>query len=107
MVHQEIMSRLNSGNACGQFKPLSSLFVCKKYVEIKVYKICILLVLYVGATLDLLIVIEVDRTGTGRKKERVTGGRRRFHDEHRNLYLSPDVTTVMEGACNTHARHEK
>jgi hypothetical protein len=86
---------------------LSSRLVCKKYVKVKVYKICILSVLCVDATLDVLSIREVDRTGTGRKKERVRGGRRRFHDELRNLYLSPGDITVMEGAYNTHGRHEK
>jgi hypothetical protein len=76
---------------------LSSLFACKEAVKIKIYKICISLVLCMGATLDLLVVREGDRIGAGRKKERVTGGRRRFYDLLRNLYFSSDIIRVMEG----------
>jgi hypothetical protein len=99
-IHKEINVRLYSGNTCYHaFQNLLSSHLLSKNVKIKIYKIIILpVVLYCCETSSLsrLRVFEnrVQRRIFEPKRDEVTGGWRKLHEELRNLYSSPDIRMI-------------
>jgi hypothetical protein len=102
-MHEEIKSRLNSGNACyHSVQSLLSSRLLSRNVKVKMYKTVILpVVLYECETWSLTLrevhrlrVFEnrVLRRIFGPKRDEVTGEWRKLHsgDLH-NLYSSPDI----------------
>jgi hypothetical protein len=125
-MHEEINSRLNSGNACyHSVQSLLSSRLLSRNLKVKIYKTIILpVVLYGCETWSLtrreehrLRVFEnrVLRRIFGRKWDEVTGEWRKLHNgELHNLYSSPDIIRQIKsrrmrvgGACGTHGRGEK
>jgi hypothetical protein len=102
-IHEEIKSRLNSGNACyHSVQSLLSFRLLSRNVKVKIYKTIILpVVLYECETWSLtlreehrLTVFEnrVLRRIFGPKRDEVTGELRKLHNEGlRNLHSSPDI----------------
>jgi hypothetical protein len=102
-MHQEIKSRLDSGNTCyHSVQGLLSYRLLYRKLKVKIYKTIILPVVLYGCetwppTLreeHRLRVFEnrVLRNIFGRKRDEVTGQRRKLHNgELHNLYSSPDI----------------
>jgi hypothetical protein len=102
-VHEEIKSRLNSGNACyHSVQSLLSSHLLSRNVKVKIYKTIFLpVVLYGCGTWSLIIreehrlrVLEnrVLRRIFEPKRDEVTGESRKLHIEVlHNLYSSPDI----------------
>jgi hypothetical protein len=102
-MHEEIKSRLNSGNACyHSVQSLLSSRLLSRNLKVKIHKTIILpVVLYGCGTWSLplreehrLRVFEnrVLRRIFGPKKDEMTGDWRRLHNgELHNLYSSPDI----------------
>jgi hypothetical protein len=105
-IHDEIKSRLNSGNACyySVQNLLSSRLIQKKKLKIKIYKTVILSVVLYGCETWSLTLREEQRLmvfenrvlrrifGPERKED---GSRRKLHsDELQNLYFSPNIIRV-------------
>jgi hypothetical protein len=102
-MHEEIKSRLNSGNAC--YHSVQSLLpsrLLSRNVKVKIYKTIILpFVLYGCETWSLTLREEqilrvfenrVLRRIFGPKRDDVTGDWRKLHSgELHNLYSSPDI----------------
>jgi hypothetical protein len=121
-IHEEIKSRLNSGNAC--YHSVQSLLSSRRltrYVKVKIYKtITLPVVLYGCGTWSLTLreehrlrVLEnrVLRRIFVPKRDEVTGEWRKLHTEElHNLYSSPDIIRQVKsanevgGACGTHGR---
>jgi sorting nexin-29 len=91
-IHKKIRSRLNSGNACNHaVQNLLSSCLLSRNVKIKIYKTIILpVVLYGSETWSLMLREEhtlrvfenrVLRRIFGPKRDEVTGGWRKLHDE--------------------------
>jgi hypothetical protein len=117
-MQEKIKRRLNSGNACyhSVLKLLSSRLLPKN-VKIRIYKTIILpVVLYGCETLSLILreqhslrVFEnrVQRRIFGPKRNEVTGGWRKLHnDEIHNLYSSRSVIRIINSRRMRWARHE-
>jgi hypothetical protein len=116
-IHEEIRSRLNSGNACYHaVQNLLSSHLLSRNVKIKIYKTIILpVVLYGCETFSLtlreehrLIVFEnrVLRRIFGPKRDEVTGGWRKLHnDELHDLYSSPSIIMVIKARRMRWAGH--
>jgi hypothetical protein len=103
-IHEEIRSRLNSGNACYHaVQNLLSSRLLSRNVKIKIYKTIILpVVLYGCETLSLTFREEhrfrvfenmVLRRIFGPKRDEVTGGWRKLHN---GLYSSPSIIRVIK-----------
>jgi hypothetical protein len=102
-MHEEIKSRLNSGNACyHSVQSLLSSRLLSRNVKVKIYKTIIQpVVLYGCETWSLTLREEhrlrvfenrVLRRLVGPKRFEVTGERRKLHNgEFYNLYSSPDI----------------
>jgi hypothetical protein len=102
-IHEEITSRLNSGNACyHSVQSLLSFRLLSRNVKVKTYKTIILpVVLYGCETWSLTLreghrlrvfEIRVLRRIFGPKRDEVTGELRKLHNEGlRNLYSSPVI----------------
>jgi hypothetical protein len=102
-MHEEINSRVNSGNACyHSVQSLLSSHLLSRNLKVKIYKTIILpVVLYGCETWSLklreehrLRVFEngVQRRIFGPKRDEVTGEWRKLHNgELHNLYSSPDI----------------
>jgi hypothetical protein len=102
-IHEEIKSRLNSGNACyHSVQSLLSFCLLSKNVKVKIYKIIILPVVLYGCETSSLMLREEHRLRVfenrvlkrifGPKRDEVTGEWRMLHSEElRNLYSSPDI----------------
>jgi hypothetical protein len=102
-MHEEIKSRLNSGNACYHWvQSLLSSRLLSRNLKVKVYKSIILpVVLYGCETWSLTLREEhrlrvfenrVQRRIFGSKRDEVTGDWRKLHNvELHNLYSSPDI----------------
>jgi hypothetical protein len=115
-IHDEIKSRLNSGNACYySFHNLLSSRLISKDLKIKVYITVILLVVLYGCetwSLNLgkkhrLRVFEnrVLRRISGSKREG-EGSRRKLHnDELHSLYSSPNIVRVIKSRRMRWAGH--
>ena len=107
-IHEEIKSRLNSGNACyhSVLNILSSTLVSKN-LKIKIHRTIILpVVLYGCETWSLTLGEErrlrrfensVLRRLFEPKRDEVTGERRKLHNEELNdLYLSPNIVRIIK-----------
>jgi hypothetical protein len=102
-IHEEIKSRLNSGNACyHSVHSLLSSRLLSRNVKVKIYKTIILpVVLYGCETWSLTlkkehrlraIEIRVIRRIFGPKRDEETGEWRKLHSEElHNLCSSPDI----------------
>jgi hypothetical protein len=98
---------MNSGNACYHSvqNPLSSRLLPKN-IEIRIYKTIILhVVLYGYETLSFTLREEhrlrvfenrVLRGIFGPKRDEVTGGWRKLHNELHNLYSSPNIIRMIK-----------
>jgi hypothetical protein len=107
-IHEEIKSRLNSGNACYRaVQNLLSSCLLSRNVKIKIYKTIILpVVLYGCETLSLTLREEhrlrvfenrVLRRIFGLKRDEVIGGWRKLHNEElHGLYSSPSIVRVTK-----------
>jgi hypothetical protein len=102
-IHEEIKSRLKSGNACyHSVQSLLSSRLLSRNVKVKIYKTIILpFVLHVCETWTLTLSEEhrlrvfenrVLRRIFGSKRDEVTGEWRKLHNEElHNLYSFPDI----------------
>jgi hypothetical protein len=101
-VHEEIKSRLNSGNAC--YHPVHSLLSSRplsRNLKVKIYKTIILPVVLYGCVSWSLTLREerrlrvfenrVLRRLLGPKRDEVTGEWRKLHNGELHLYSSPDI----------------
>jgi hypothetical protein len=116
-MHEEIKSKLNSGNACyHSVQSLLSSRLLSRNLKVKIYKIIILpVVLYGRETWSLtsseehgLRVFEnrVLRGIFGPKRDEVTGGWKKLHNgELYNLYSSPDIIRKMKSRRMRWAGH--
>jgi hypothetical protein len=116
-IHEEIRSRLNSGNACYlAVQNLLSSRLLSRNVKIKIYNTIILpVVLYGCETLFLMIREEhrlrvfenrVLRRIFGPKRDGVTGVWRKLHNEElHSLYSSPSIVRVMKSRRMRWAGH--
>jgi hypothetical protein len=116
-IHEEIKSRLNSGNAC--YHSVQSLFssrLLSRNVKVKIYKTIILpVVLYWCETWSLTLREEhrlrvfenrVLRRVFGPKRDEVTGEWRKLHNEElHNLYSSPDFIRQIKSRQMRWAGH--
>jgi hypothetical protein len=94
-MHEEIKSRLNSGNACYHLvQSLLSSRLLSRNLKVKIYKTIILPVILYGCETQIPRVFEnrVLRRTSGPKKDEVTGEWRKLHNkELHNLYSSPEI----------------
>jgi hypothetical protein len=116
-IHEEIRSRLNLGSACYHaVQNLLSSHLLSRNVKIKIYKTIILpVVLYGCETFSLtlreehrLIVFEnrVLRRIFGSKRDEVTGGWRKLHNEELLvLHSSPSIVRVIKARRMRWAGH--
>jgi hypothetical protein len=116
-IHEEIRSRLNSGNACYHaVQNLLSSHLLSRRVKIKICKTIILpLVLYGCETLSLTLREEhrlrvsenrVLRRIFGPTRDEVTGGSRKLHNEElHGLYSSPSIVRMIKARRMRWAGH--
>jgi hypothetical protein len=102
-IHEEIKSRLNSGNACyHSVQSLLSSRLLSRNIKIKIYKTIILPVVLYGCETWSLTLREDHRLRVfenrvlrrifGPKRDEVTGEWRKLRNEElHNLYSSPDI----------------
>jgi hypothetical protein len=103
-IHEEIKSRLNSGNACyHSVQSLLSSHLLSRNVNVKIYKTIILPVVVYGCGLYWSVTIREEhrlrvfenrilRRIFGAKRDEVTGEWRKLHNEElHNLYSTPDI----------------
>jgi hypothetical protein len=106
-IHDEIKSRLNSGNACYySVKNLLSSSLISRNLKIKIHKTVILpVVLYGWETWSLTLGEEhrlrvfenrVFRKIFGPKREEDESWRKLHNDELHNLYSSPNIVRVIK-----------
>jgi hypothetical protein len=102
-MHEEIKSRLNSGNAC--YRSVQSLLssrLLSRNLKVKIYKTIILPVVWYGCETWPLTLRQERRLRVfenrvlrgifGSKREEVTGGWRKLHSgELHSLYSTPDI----------------
>jgi hypothetical protein len=125
-IHEEIKSRLNSGNACyHSVQSLLSSRLLSRNVKVKIYNTIILPVLLYGCETWSLALREEHRLRVfenrvlrrifGPKVDEVTGKWRKLHNEElHNLHSSPDIIRLgkssqvkaneVGGACGTHGK---
>jgi hypothetical protein len=106
-IHDEIKSRLNSGNACYHSVQnlLSSLFISKN-LKIKIYKTVILPVVLYGCKTWSITLREEHRLRVfekrmlrrifGPKREEDEWWRKLHNDELHSLYSSPNIVRVIK-----------
>jgi hypothetical protein len=116
-IHEEIRSRLNSGNACYHaVQNLLSSRLLSRNVKIKIYKTIILpVVLFWCENLSLTLRDEnrlrvfenrVLRRIFGPKRDEVTGGWRKLYNEDlHGLYSSPSIVKVIKARRMRWAGH--
>jgi hypothetical protein len=116
-IHEEIKSRVNSGNACYQsVQNLFSSRLLSKNIKIKVWRTIILLFVLYGCETwsptrreeQRLRVLKkrVLRRIFGSKREEVTGEWRRLHKEELStLFSSPKITWVIKSRRMRGAGH--
>jgi hypothetical protein len=116
-IHEEIKSRLNSGNAC--YHSVQSLLSSRLLyinVKVKIRKTIILLVILYGCETWSLTLREEHRQKVfenrvlrnifGPKRDEVTGEWRKLHKEEvHNLYSSPDITRQVKSRRMRWAGH--
>jgi hypothetical protein len=102
-MHEEIKSRLNSGNACyHSVQSFLSSHLLSRNVKVKIHKTIILPVVLYGCETWVLSLREEHRLRVfenrvlrrifGPKRDEVTGEWRKLHNgELHSLYLSPDI----------------
>jgi hypothetical protein len=119
-IHEEIKSRLNSGNACyHSVQGLLSSCLLSRNVKVKIYKTVILpVVLYGLETWSLMLREEhklrvfenrVLRRIFGPKRDEVMGEWRKLHSEELQFVLIPDIiskSNEVGGACSMQGRGE-
>jgi hypothetical protein len=116
-MHEEIKSRLNSGNACcHSVHALLSSRLLSRNVNVKIYKTIILPVALYGCETWCLTVREehslrvienrVLRRIFGPKTDEVTGEWRKLHNEELHiLYFSPNIIRQNKSGRMRRARH--
>jgi hypothetical protein len=115
-IHDEIKSRLNSGNACYySVHNLLSSHLISKNLKIKIYKTVILpVVLYGCETWSLTLAEEqrlkifenrVLRRIFGPKREEDGSWRKLHNDELHSLYSSPNILRVIKSRSMRWAGH--
>jgi hypothetical protein len=116
-INEEIRSRLNLGNACYHaVQNLLSSRLLSRNVKIKIYKTIILpVVLYRCETWSLMLREEhrlrvfenrVLRRIFGPKRDEVTGGWKKLHNEElKVLYSSPNIIRVIKARRMRWAGH--
>jgi hypothetical protein len=116
-IHEEIKSRLNSGNACyHSVQSLLSSRLLTRNVKVKIYKtISLPVVLYGCETWSLTLREEhrlrgfnnrVLRSIFGRKRDEVKREWRKLHSEElHNLYSSPDIIRQVKSRRMRWAEH--
>jgi hypothetical protein len=115
-IHDEIESRLSSGNACYySVQNLLSFLVISKNAKIKIYKTVILpIVLYGCETWSLTMRKELGlrvfentvlRKVFGPKREEDGSWRKLHNDELHSLYSSPNIVKVIKSRRLRWARH--
>jgi hypothetical protein len=117
LIQGEIKRRLNSGNACyHSVQNLLSSRLLPKNVKVRIYKIIILPVILYGCETWSLTVREehklrvfenrVRRRIFGPKRDGVTGGWRKLHNEElHNLYISPSIIRIIKSRRMKWAGH--
>jgi hypothetical protein len=122
-IHEEIKSRLNSGNACyHSVQSLLSSRLLSRNVKVKIYKTIIQPVVFYGCETWSLTLREDHRLRVfenrvpsrifGPERDEVTGELRKLHNEELyNLYSYPDVIRQVKAnevgrAYGTHGRGE-
>jgi hypothetical protein len=107
-MHEEINSKLNSGNACYHLvQSLLSSHLLSRNLKVKIYRTTVLpVVLYGCETWSLTLTEEhrlrvfenrVLRRIFGSKRDEITGEQRKLHNrELHNLYSSPDIITQIK-----------
>jgi hypothetical protein len=101
-MHEEIKSRLNSGNACYHSVQSSVFRLLSRNLKVEIYKTTILPVVLYGCETWSVTLREVYRLRVfenrvrrrifGPKRDEVTGQWRKLHSgELHNLYSSPDI----------------
>jgi hypothetical protein len=115
-IHEEIRSRLNSGNAC--YRAVQNLWssrLLSRNVKTKIYKTIVLPVVFYGCeTLSLTLREEhrlrvfqnrVLRRIFGPKRDKVPGGWRKLHNEalHTNIRVlgKPDLRPTLQSSVAT------
>jgi hypothetical protein len=116
-IHEEIKSRLNSGNACyHSVQSLLSSRLLSRNVKVKIYKTIILPVILYGCETWSLMLREEHRLRVfektvlrrifGPKRDEVTGEWRKLHSEElHNLYSSPVIIRQVKSRRMRWARH--
>jgi hypothetical protein len=112
-IHDEIKSRLNSGNASVQ--NLLSSHLTSKNLKIKIYKTVILPVVFYGCEIRSLTLGEehrlrvfenrVSRRIFGPKREVDKSWRKLHNDEIHSLYFSPNIVRVPKTRRLSWAEH--
>jgi hypothetical protein len=116
-MHEEIKSRLNSGNACYHaVQSLLSSRLLSRNLQVKIYKTIILRVVLYGCETWSVTLREEHRLRVfenrvlrrifGPKRDEVTGEWRKLHiGELRNLYSSPDIIRQIKSRRMRWAGH--
>jgi hypothetical protein len=116
-IHEEIKSRLNSGNACyHSVQSLLSSRLLSRNVKVKIYKTITLPVVLYGCETWSLTLREEHRLRVfenrilrrifGPKKDEVSGEWRKSHNEElHNLYSSPDIIRQVKSRRMRWAGH--
>jgi hypothetical protein len=100
VIQEEIKRRLNSGNACyHSVQNLLSSCLLSKNIKIRIAKLLILPVVLYGCETWPLILREngVLRRIFGLKRDEVTGGWKKLHNEElHNLCTSPNIIRMIK-----------
>jgi hypothetical protein len=116
-MHEEIKSRLNSGNGCyHSVQSLLSSSLLSRNLKVKIHKTIILPVVWYGCETWSLTLREEHRLRVfenrvlrrifGRKRDEVMGEWRKLHNgELHNLYSSPDIIRPMKSKRMRWAGH--
>jgi hypothetical protein len=106
-MHQEIKSRLNSGNAC--YRSVHSLLssrLLSRNLKVKIYKTIILPVVLYGCGTWSVTLREEHRLRVFGNRDEVTGEWRKLHNgELHNLYSSPDIIRQIKSRRMRWAGH--
>jgi hypothetical protein len=109
-IHEEVKSRLNSGNACCHLvQSLLSSCLLSRNVKFKIHKTIILPLVLCGCETWSLALREEHRLRVfedrvlrrifGPKRDEVTGEWRKLHNEEpHNLYSSPDIIRQVKSS---------
>jgi hypothetical protein len=125
LIQEEIKRRLNSGNACyHSVQNLLSSRLLSKNVKVRICKTIILPVVLCGSETWSLRVREEHKLGVfenrvlrrifGPKRDGVTGGWRKLHNEElHNLCTSPSIIRIIKSrtmrgrTCGTNGREDE